>query len=84
MAQLTGLDFTPGGTAAAGTSSAFTYGVADPSGASVTGKAILAVTAPVPPVIAGAAAGQAVSDEATLSPFSAVTVTDANAGQARR
>ena len=61
----------------------FTITDTDTAGATVTDgtTTVVATDVAVPPTISGAVAGQAITDQATISPFSTVTIADANAGQ---
>ncbi|MBL8757486.1 MAG: hypothetical protein JNK35_03535, partial [Phycisphaerae bacterium] len=61
----------------------FTIGVSDGIAAEVTNSTTTVISTSVndAPTITGAVAGQAVNDNATISPFSAVTIGDADAAQ---
>jgi len=69
----------PGGTVTTG----FTLAVKDTVGAIATDSTTTVTATAVndPPVITGTKAGQTVTDEATLSPFSAVAISDVDFGQ---
>jgi hypothetical protein len=69
----------PGGSVA----TTFTIGVTDTAGGTSSNSTTTVTTTAVndAPVIAGAVGGQTVSDEATLSPFSGVSISDVDFGQ---
>ncbi len=64
----------PGSTVTTG----FTLGVTDTAGATASDRAtsVVATAVETPPAIAGTQAGQATSDQQTLQPFAAATLTD--------
>jgi plastocyanin len=69
----------PGGTITTGMTLAVTDGIVE-SPTTDTTTSVLATAVNDPPVISGTAGGQAVGDNATLSPFSGVTITDPDVG----
>jgi hypothetical protein len=67
----------PGQTIATG----FTISDVDSAGLTATDAVTSVVTTAVAPTISGTAAGQAITDQQTIAPFSHVAITDAAAGQ---
>ncbi len=60
--------------------SLLTLTVADSAGAATAGTTVAATATEDAPVITGTQAGQAITDQQTLHPFAAVTITDPDAG----
>jgi hypothetical protein len=83
---LDGLVFTPTGhqvSPGQSVTTGFTIKDTDTAGISVTDSTttVIATAIAVTPTISGAVAGQTLTDQATISPFSHVTIVDLNAGQ---
>ena len=85
-AALDGLVFTPTAHQVAPgqtVTTTFTIKDTDTAGASATNSTTIVVATAVasPPMIGGTVAGQVVTDQTTIAPFSKVTITDTNSGQ---